>query len=116
MEPELAFSMVGHTYLVHVWATTKPSLSEQTLSMGLYLFRSSFYKEGYDNYQYLIFDTVKDRIFAEFNIFDNAVDMLREQREIFSSLWAGMEAEETPQRPRRRPHQDQPADQPGSQT
>lgn len=112
IEPEVAFSMVGHTYLMHVWATTNPSLSEETLSMGLYYFRSTFQKEGNDNYQYLIFDTVKDRVFADLSIFENAVEMLREQRETLSSLWAEIGAEETPQPPRRRRYPDQPADQP----
>lgn len=87
IEPELAFAMGGREYVMHIWATNNPSLSEETLSMGLYFFREHLLKEGHGNYQYLIFDTVKDRVFAEFGILDNALDLLKVQRELLSNLW-----------------------------
>lgn len=86
IKPELAFSLDGRNYLMHIWATNNPSLSEETLSMGLYFFRHHL-KDEHENFQFLIFDTVKNRIFAEFSIFGNAAESLRAQREILSEKW-----------------------------
>ena len=93
IEPELSFAMQGNEYLVHLWATTNPTLSEETLSMGLFFFRYHFRKNGYENHRYLILDTVKDRMFSEVGIIDHMPDMLREQGEILSSLWADINRE-----------------------
>ncbi|MBT5047251.1 MAG: hypothetical protein HOM58_02020 [Rhodospirillaceae bacterium] len=88
LNPEVAFAMGGHSYLMHIWATNNPTLTEETLSMGLYFFRHYYRKVGGNDVQFLIFDTVKDRIFAEFNVLDSANDMLIEQRAILSSMWS----------------------------
>lgn len=90
LEPEVAFAMDGRLYLMHIWATNDPTLSEETLSMGLHFFRLHFQEAGYKDWQYLIFDTVKDRIFAEFNILENAASMLGVQRETLSNLWSSL--------------------------
>lgn len=90
LEPEVAFAMDGRNYLMHIWATNNPALSEETLSMGLHFFRLHFQKAGNEDFQFLIFDTVKDRIFAEFNILQNAAQMLDLQRDILGSLWSSI--------------------------
>ena len=104
LEPEVAFGMDGRNYLMHIWATNNPPLSEETLSMGLFFFRYHFQNAGDTNHQYLIFDTVKDRIFAEFNILESALVMLRAQRDMLNSLWSRIESET--ETPRRRPRRD----------
>lgn len=112
--PELAFRMGGNNYFMHVWATNNPSLSPETLSMGLYFFRRHFRKAGYENYQYLIFDTVKDSVFGEFNIFENASEMLADQRELLSEIWASID-KEMGQPTKKIPSDDRPSDRPGTQ-
>ena len=88
LEPEVAFAMDGRDYLMHIWATNNPTLTEETLSMGLHFFRLHFQSEGYKNHQFLIFDTVKNHVFAEFNIFGNAPLKLKGEREMLNKLWA----------------------------
>lgn len=105
IEPELSFFMGGRNYLMHIWATNNPTLSDETLSMGLYFFRRHFHKKkGYKNHQYLIFDTVKDIMFAEFNIFESAPEMLGIQRKILSDLWE--EVDGRPITPSKKPTRD----------
>ena len=86
LNPEAAFAMDGRVYLMHIWATNIPTLSEETLSMGLYFFRHHFRRGEQSDHQFLIFDTVKDRIFAEFNILGNAPEMLASQKN-FSAIF-----------------------------
>lgn len=113
LEPEVAFAMDGRNYLMHIWATNNPTLSEETLSMGLYFFRRHFQEAGYTDLQYLIFDTVKDRIFAEFNVLESAAPMLTQQRNLLSDLWSSVNGEsEAPQRRPDDPPQDRPEDRP----
>ena len=90
LQPEVAFAMDGRNYLMHVWATTNPTLSEETLSMGLHFFRFHSREAGCDDFQFLIFDSVKDRIFAEFNVLQNAAFKLAEQRKLLSDLWSAL--------------------------
>lgn len=94
LQPEVAFAMGGRSYLMHIWATNNPTLSEETLSMGLYFFRRHFQETGQPDTQYLIFDTVKDRIIAEFNILDSAATMLTQHRDLLSNLWSSVNGED----------------------
>lgn len=87
LEPEVAFAMDDRDYLMHIWATNNPTLTEETLSMGLHFLRRHLQTEGYTNHQFLIFDTVKNHVFAEFNILSNARPMLKKQRELLNQLW-----------------------------
>jgi hypothetical protein len=112
IEPELAFSMRGRDYLMHIWATNTPVLSEETLSMGWHFFRHAFAKTNHDNHQFLILDTVKDRVFGEVNMLDNAEEMLAMQRDVLDRIWASLEEPGTGT-PKRIPPDDRPADFPG---
>jgi hypothetical protein len=87
IEPEACFSMSGQKYVMHIWATNTPTLSEETLSMALYLFRAVGRKHDFREYQYLLFDSVKDRIFTEVNILGNSQEMLRSALVEISQLW-----------------------------
>jgi len=107
LEPELAFSADGHNYVMHIWATNNPSLSDESLSMGLYFFRRAFRKTIKDDVQYLIFDCVKNRIFAEINLFDTADEMLAAQCALLDTIWHDLEKAE-----RRRPADDRPGHRP----
>ena len=92
--------MDDRNYLMHIWATNNPTLSEETLSMGLYFFRHHFGDDGGSDYQYVIFDTVKDRIFAEVNILGNARERLNHQRDILHQQWSEINKEsESPASP-----------------
>ncbi len=96
LEPEVAFAMDGREYLMHVWATNKPPLSEETLSMGLYYLRNHFHGELDRDVQFLIFDTVKNRLFSEISILENAPELLRAQRDQLSNLWAEVNSSSVP--------------------
>ncbi|MEM7214918.1 MAG: hypothetical protein AAF423_05185 [Pseudomonadota bacterium] len=87
-EPELSFELNGSNYLAHVWATNTPTLSETSLSVGLYLLKLAARKNGLIDYNYLILDTVKDRTFGEFDILANSEDMLNDQISILGDLWS----------------------------
>ena len=113
LEPEVAFTMDRRNYFMHLWATNNPSLSEETLSMGLYYFRHHFQNEGHTSQQFLIFDTVKDRIFAEFNILVNAPEMLGNQQEIISNIWSSIDDENEAPRPGKTPDE-RPSERPGA--
>lgn len=94
LEPEVAFAMDGRNYFMHIWATNNPTLSEETLSIGLHFFRRHFQDAGHTDSQYLIFDTVKDSIFAEFNILESADSMLTQQRNLLSKFWSSVNGED----------------------
>lgn len=82
IEPEVAFAMNDGEFHMQVWATRSPTLSEQTLSMGMFLFRKASRKAGRTQ-RLVIFDTVKDRLFYETDILRNAEQNLeREIRDI----------------------------------
>lgn len=87
LEPEVAFKIGRQKFLMHIWATNSPSLSERTLSTGLYYFKEHFSEAGNDDCQYLIYDTVKDRVFGELDILVSAHNILHVQREIIHQLW-----------------------------
>lgn len=87
LNPEVAFEMGGVKYMMHVWATNTPALSEQTLSAGLNFFQHHFRQSGYEDYQYMIYDTTKDNVFGEFNILQNAGLVLSDQRNVIHDLW-----------------------------
>jgi hypothetical protein len=106
LEPELAFSVDGRSYLMHIWATNDPSLTDETLSMGLYFFRNEFRKAHREDAQYVIFDCVKNRIFSEINIFDSAEDMLEAQCSLLDKIWHDLE--EGAARTKRRPPEQRP--------
>ncbi len=85
--PELAFIMQGNKYLMHIWATNSPSLSEETLSTALYFFKSEIDEKYKNGWNFLIFDTVKDRVFGELDILQNAPEMLAAEGKNLGVLW-----------------------------
>ena len=87
LAPEVAFEMERVQYVMHIWATNTPSLSDRTLSTGLFFFRDRFIKAGHDGFQYLIYDTVKGRVFGEFDILSNANAELQMQQTSIHALW-----------------------------
>ena len=93
IEPEVAFVMDGRHYLMHIWATNSPSLSDETLSMGLHFFRQSM-KPTLPDANYLLFDTIKNRVFSEVDLLQHASSWLDAQQLILSLLWDKINAPE----------------------
>ena len=91
LRPEVAFEMDRRVYLMHVWATNNPSLTDETLSMGLFFFRHHFRIEFNEDYHYLIFDSVKNRMFGEFEVLEDASDRLGAQANLLDHLWTELD-------------------------
>lgn len=98
LEPELAFLTGGRNYVMQIWATNNPSLSDETLSAGLFLFVQAFRGILTRDTQYVIFDCVKNRLFTEINMIDNAADMLAAQITVLDALWRDLDRRSTEER------------------
>ena len=87
MEPEVAFEMSGIKYLMQIWATNTPSLSERTISAGLHFLQFHMRKAEFSEYQFLIFDATKEIMHNEINILQSASDVLKGERLLIQELW-----------------------------
>lgn len=96
LQPDVSFDLNGITYSMVLWATTKPALSDETLSVALLFIRDEYEQHGVRN-RFVIFDTIKKRIFTEMDIIASAQKLLEAKKEIFKKNWE--EATTTPPPP-----------------
>lgn len=107
MRPDVSFQFEGSNYSMNLWATTKPVLSIQTLSVGLFFLSAAYKKQGHQTHQHLILDTVSGRIFREADILPTAIHMLKDKVDAFKKNWE--ELNPKPTQPTHPPKGDQPA-------
>jgi hypothetical protein len=97
MRPELAFSFEGVIYSMNLWATTKPILSTQTLSVGLFFLSSAYKAQGYHSHSHVIFDTIANRLFHEVDVHPMAIHTLKDKVDAFKKAWDDLNS--TPSNP-----------------
>lgn len=86
LQPDVSFELNGTTYSMVLWATTKPSLSDETLSVALLFIRVEYEEHKVSN-RFVIFDTIKNRVFTEMDIVAAAQKLLEAKKEIFKKNW-----------------------------
>lgn len=90
---------------MNLWATTRPTLTSNTLSVGLVFCAGAYRAAGHDHYAHLILDTVTNRLFRETDIAPNALHLLKDKVDAFKKDWAELNppGPETPDRSPDRP-------------
>lgn len=83
IKPDVSFEWGGQLFSMNLWATTKPSLSTPTLSMGLLFCSSAYRAEGIVSHKHLILDTIANRLFTEGDILPTAPFFLQNKIEAF---------------------------------
>lgn len=86
LQPDVSFELNAITYSMVLWATTKPPLSDGTLSVALLFIRDEYEPHGVNN-RFVIFDTIKNRVFTEMDIIASAQKLLEAKKEIFKKNW-----------------------------
>lgn len=106
LKPDVSFELDGNLFSMNLWATTKPLLSINTLSVGLLFCASAYRAQGYENHEYVILDTIKNRLFREEDILTNTIHLLKDKVDAFKKDWDALNP--TPPAP-----PDIPTDRPG---
>lgn len=89
IQPELIFCVGSQRYWLQMWATNSPTLTEETFSMGLFFLINHARQEHRDSdLSFLIFDTIKEKMYGEFDVLANAQHHLSAQRAIIDGLWS----------------------------
>ena len=70
-----------------VWATTKPALSDEVLSVGLFFMKRAYEVKGHTHHQFLIFDTVRNRVFSEIDILSSTLFLLKSRHDAIKKDW-----------------------------
>lgn len=105
LHPEMSFRLDGNNYSMTLWATTKPSLSIETLSVGLF-FLAAAYRAKQHSHQHLILDTTRNRPFREADILPSAIHLLKDKVDAFKRDWDELNSESA--KPPQTPKPDQP--------
>jgi len=106
MRPEVCFERDGVRHSMSLWATTKPALTADTLSVGLLFLAAAYKAKKHDNYQHSIFDTVGNSVFREADILPMAIHKLKDKADAFKKDWEDLNPK--PQDPTSPPKGDQP--------
>jgi hypothetical protein len=86
LHPDISFKLNGITYSMLLWATTKPPLSDETLSVALLFTRSEYEHHGV-GHRFVIFDTIKKKVFTEMDIIASANKLLQAKKDLFKKDW-----------------------------
>lgn len=106
MRPDLSFKLDGVACSMNLWATTKPALTTEALSVGLFFLAAAYKAKGHEGSQHLIFDTVSNKIFREADVLSTAIHLLKNKVDAFKKDWD--ELNPPPTQPPA-PKEDQPA-------
>jgi hypothetical protein len=90
IKPEVAFELDGERFSMNLWATTRPTLTLNTLSIGLAFCANAYRARGHDGYAHLVFDTVGNRLFREADIVSNALHLLKDKVDAFKRDWSAL--------------------------
>jgi hypothetical protein len=88
LKPELSYVEKNKVCCTALWATTKPALSVQTLSVGLFFLSRAYRAKGHNVDEFCIFDTVANKLFREGDILPNAAILLKSRNDEFKAIWA----------------------------
>ena len=87
LKPDVSFELDGKLFSMSLWATTKPLLTANTLSIGLLFCASAYKAQGYENHRHVILDTIRGRLFREEDILPNAIHLLKDKVDAFKKDW-----------------------------
>lgn len=87
LKPDVSFKLNGDAYSMNLWATTKPPLSINSLSVGLLFCASAYKKQGYGDHKHVVLDTISNRLFREEDILPNALHLLKNKADAFKKDW-----------------------------
>ena len=105
LKPTVTFKLDGVLFAANLWATTKPALTINTLSVGLLFCASAYKAQGYQAHKHMIFDTIRNRPFVEEEILPNSLLLLKDKVDAFKRDWDALN-------PPSRPSPESPTDQP----
>ena len=88
---------------MNFWATTKPLLSANTLSVGLLFCSEAYNAEGYESHQHLILDTIKNQLFRQENIVPTAAVLLANKIDAFKKDLEALTSMSPPEKPTDQP-------------
>jgi len=88
LKPELSFELNGNLISMALWATIKPALSDEVLSIGLFFMKRAYEVKGHTQRQFLLFDTTKDRVFSEIDILSSTLFLLKSKHDGIKKDWA----------------------------
>jgi len=92
LKPDVVFEQGGRRRALSVWATNKPLLSNDTLSIGLFFQRQAYRSHGERDAEFLIFDSIQNRMFSDLDIVAHAATKLTERVQIIARQWASIES------------------------
>jgi hypothetical protein len=87
LKPDISFELDGKFFSMNLWATTKPLLTVNTLSIGLLFCASAYKARGHENHRHVILDTISNRLFREEDILPNAIHLLKDRVDAFKKDW-----------------------------
>ena len=87
LKPDVSFQLDGQLFSMNLWATTKPLLTVNTLSIGLLFCASAYKARGHENHKHVILDTINNRLFREEDISPNAIHLLKDKVDAFKKDW-----------------------------
>lgn len=88
IEPEIGFMLGKRHFLMHVWATNTPLLSEETVSAALYfLIKNGSDWDTTSEFEWLIYDTVKDRVANSLSLLEDADVLLDAKLSRLDTMW-----------------------------
>jgi len=106
MRPEVCFELDGALHSMSLWATTKPALTVDTLSVGLFFLAAAYKANKHGSHRHLIFDTVSNVVFREADILPTAIYKLKDKADAFKKDWDDLNPK--PEGPTAPPKGDQP--------
>lgn len=107
LRPTVTFKLDGTLFAMNLWATTRPALTINTLSIGLLFCASAYKAQGHQAHKHVIFDTIKNRLFVEEEILPNSLLLLKDKVDAFKRDWDALS-------PPSRPSPEGPTDRPNA--
>lgn len=87
LKPDVSFQINDELFSMNLWATTKPFLSINTLSVGLLFCASAYKAQGHKTHKHLILDTINNLLFREDDILPGAIHTLKDKVDAFKKDW-----------------------------
>ena len=88
LRPDLSFLHGDLACSMTLWATTKPTLTTETLSVALFFMAAAYKAKGHKGQEHLILDTVSNRLFREVDILPSAIHLLKDKVDAFKNDWS----------------------------
>lgn len=88
LRPDVSFMLGEVACSMTLWATTRPTLTTEILSVGLFFMAAAYKAKGHQGQQHLILDTISNRLFREADILPSAIHLLKDKVDAFKKDWS----------------------------